>query len=542
MIPSRTTSIRNHRFLIMLFLFYSAIAMSWSDDVMLSDFPRGKWLDPEWNAYWAFGETSMRLLDMQDKVIWDFAGIVSDMKVEIRENGDRRLTFACQKAGRSYEFVRTAKGAMLMSIRRFGTDAAYRVEMPTISEQQLRVYKQAVISNREEEATALVSGLMSEQSDSSSSKTVSQQETVKTDAGFQDVIDQAASSDLDRIESTLKSFETAGKLDEAIRFLEGVASSPTAPPSVYLALSVAYGRKGLKTQQYAALVAAERAPVPPGMNFNVAVLYGRKQLLAGQTDAADFMVGHLDVSSGAPGAALELDGVAKGTVPVSLEKVPAGHHRLTVRADGYEEWNAELDLDVGERRSFEPIMAVLNEPIKGPVPIPSRTIVLDGAVDDWTGIEPILTGPSKKRLSMPGTDLRAVYLAADKTYWYVRMDFGNGLLSAEGTRKKEQILELTADFLDLQQQYLQLKLVAVKGSITPTITALVKKNSMSVIVSETKYDDNFKTSGGVVEMRFPIKEISRYLKKTDVSEAYATVNDGTAIPAVTTRPVNLIVR
>ncbi len=524
-----------------IFLFFMTIT-AWPEDVLLSDFPRGKWLDPHWKAYWALGETSLRLLDVKDKVIWDFAGIVSDMRVETLDNGDRRLTFACQAAGRSYEFLRTTRGAMRMTIRRFGSEAAYSVEMPTVSEQQLRDYKQAVISKRDVEAEALVSGLLSTQAEVATAPPARQAESSHTASTFQDLLDRAAASEPERMEATLEELAAGGRLDEAIDALESLASSPDAPPSVFLALSAAYGRKGLRTQEYAALLAAERAPVPPGATFNVSVLYGRKDLLASRADAREFMVGAVDILSRTPGAEAELDGTPAGCLPLSLAKLAAGSHRLAVRAAGYEDWSFDFMLEVGERRRFEPDLAPLPTPAREPLFLPRRTISVDGSADDWAGLDPILVGPASKRLSMPGTDLRSVYLAADEDYWYVRMDFGNGLFSPGGARKKEQVLELTADVADRQQQYLQLKMVSHRGALVPTLTVLVRKNAISVIVREVQLTDEYKASTQVLEMRFPVKELAQYLRGTEVSEARAIVYDGSAIPAVTTSSARLRLR
>jgi hypothetical protein len=58
-----------------------------ADVIKLDHFPKGKWLDTTWQAYWTFGDDTIELRDVHDKVIYDFAGIVQRLKVEDLDQG-----------------------------------------------------------------------------------------------------------------------------------------------------------------------------------------------------------------------------------------------------------------------------------------------------------------------------------------------------------------------------------------------------------------------------------------------------------------------
>jgi len=162
-----------------------------------------------------------------------------------------------------------------------------------------------------------------------------------------DLVGAAANSDESTLGVLAAKFDKAGKLDDVIADLETKATAAEAPPEVFLALSILYGRKGLKTKEYAALAAAETAAARPGVKFNVAVVYGRKQLLAGAPDAESFMVGSLEFVSTPAGAIVFVDGVRMGATPLVVDKVKAGVRRIRLEADGYKSSESELAVDVG---------------------------------------------------------------------------------------------------------------------------------------------------------------------------------------------------
>jgi hypothetical protein len=141
--------------------------------------------------------------------------------------------------------------------------------------------------------------------------------------------------------------ERAGLAEALIADLEARAAAPDAPPEVHVALSALYGRKGLKTKEYAALAAAETAAAKPGISFNVALVHGRKSLLAGAPDADSFMVGGLELASDPPGAAVWIDGAPAGSCPVRVEKVRAGTRKLRFVKQGYADAETAAEVGVG---------------------------------------------------------------------------------------------------------------------------------------------------------------------------------------------------
>ncbi len=157
----------------------------------------------------------------------------------------------------------------------------------------------------------------------------------------------AGLADFENLNILVSEAEQDGLFDGLVATLEKQATGTDAPPSVHIALSVLYGRKGLKTKEYAALVAAEAAARQPNVIFNIALVHGRKKLLEGSPDADSFMVGNLSVETDPPGAALTLDGKPAGTTPVKLESLKAGPHRIELALDGYEPVSLSSEIGVG---------------------------------------------------------------------------------------------------------------------------------------------------------------------------------------------------
>jgi hypothetical protein len=323
-----------------------------ADEIQLGDFPRGQWLDTNWQAYWTFGDNTIELRDVKDKVMWDFAGIVSRQQVDTLANGNIRLSFACAKAGRTYVFEKVANaGPMLMQIRRSDGANSYRMELPLVSASQLSDYKAAVVAKKAEAVTAIVAAIAREQALPAAP---SEDQLLKQ---ADELLALAAGADFDKLELAAAEADRQGLIGQVIQKLEAQAARPDAPPQVFVALSVLYGRKGLKTQQYAALELAEKAPQPPGVAFNIALVHGRKRLLAGAPDAKDFMVGELELAPNADGAAVRLDGTDMGKAPLVLRKVAAGVHQLELSAEGYEPWRESIELGVGQSRRLAVEMA-----------------------------------------------------------------------------------------------------------------------------------------------------------------------------------------
>jgi len=109
-----------------------------------------------------------------------------------------------------------------------------------------------------------------------------------------DLVAAAAKSDESSLGLLAAKFEKAGKLDDVIADLETKTTAADAPPEVFLALSILYGRKGLKTKEYAALAAAETAAARPGVKFNVCRRGVRPQAAVGRRPRRRELHGGID--------------------------------------------------------------------------------------------------------------------------------------------------------------------------------------------------------------------------------------------------------
>jgi hypothetical protein len=361
-----------------------------ADVIKLGHFPKGKWLDTTWQAYWTFGDDTIELRDVHDQVIYDFAGIVQRLKVEELNQGGIRLSFDCAKARRSYLFEKaTASAPMAMSIRQYGSSIAYKTAMPAVSDSNLAEYKQAVIEAKTEDVARIVAVIEQAAAPAvAKAPAAAAEDAAAVQAKRLDAYLQAADkTDFSQLERLATQAESAGQADALIQDLEAKAAQPDAPPGVFIGLSVLYGRKNLKTQSYAALVLAEKAPPRPGVAINLALVYGRKQLLTGAPDAKDFLVGDLEVAPSEAGAMVSLDGELRGTGAQSFKKLPAGFHTVKVALAGFGDWETTLDLGVGQYRNIEVKLKALNNsthPSTANVSFgwikPEYTLKLDGKV------------------------------------------------------------------------------------------------------------------------------------------------------------------
>jgi len=89
-----------------------------------------------------------------------------------------------------------------------------------------------------------------------------------------------------------------------------------------------------------------------------------------QREITDMAKGSIAVQSIPSGAEVLLNGVFKGYTPITLQSVPAGHHFIELRSDGYKRW------------------------INSPVLQEGATLSLDASLDEWD-----LRGDLKKSLS-----------------------------------------------------------------------------------------------------------------------------------------------
>jgi len=100
-----------------------------SEDIDLGKFPKGKWLDPNWDAVWEFGADSIRLLDTRGAELFNFNDKISDFKIDIGVS-EAKVSFTCVEAERKYVFTKGATNLdLVMQIDPDWTDKDYKVTM-----------------------------------------------------------------------------------------------------------------------------------------------------------------------------------------------------------------------------------------------------------------------------------------------------------------------------------------------------------------------------------------------------------------------------
>jgi hypothetical protein len=406
----RSWPLSAHAALITMALLFAFTAPLAADEIKLGTFPRGQWLDTQWQAYWTFGDDTITLRDAHDKVLYDFAGIVQNMKVTALDQGGVRLTFDCAKARRSYLFEKaSATSPMRMEIRQTGSSIAYKVPLPVVSEQQLAAFKEAVIAEKPADVAKVVAAIQAAEADPAAAEAAKQAASQKAEqerqakaaaerqrqleAASAALLAGAAAVDFAQLETIAKAAEQAGQLDAVIQDLEAQAARPDAPPQVFIALSALYGRKGLKTQEYAALELAEKAPAKPGVALNVSLVYGRKQLLAGAPDAKSFMVGDIELAVSPTEAMVNLDGRDIGTGSRSLSKFPAGKHFLKVYAEGYEGFEQSVELGVGQTPRIEAALVAKPCFLEFTIATKDAWVRVDGESDYYQSESPVELPP-----------------------------------------------------------------------------------------------------------------------------------------------------
>jgi hypothetical protein len=121
------------------------------------------------------------------------------------------------------------------------------------------------------------------------------------------------------------------------------------------------------------------------------------------------------------GATVFINDQPFGTVPIFNKPLPYDNYTLKIVANQYEVLSQPIRWEGHE----EALPRALK---KQYVEIPVRTIKIDGKLDDWANLDPILTDPvgNDTMPKQPGTDVTALYMAKDKSYLYWRIDFADG--------------------------------------------------------------------------------------------------------------------
>ena len=100
-----------------------------SEDIDLGKFPKGKWMDKNWNAIWEFGADNIRLLDTNGSEIFNFKDKISDFKIDIGVS-EAKISFTSTEAERKYVFTKGVTDLdLVMNIDPDWTDENYRVTM-----------------------------------------------------------------------------------------------------------------------------------------------------------------------------------------------------------------------------------------------------------------------------------------------------------------------------------------------------------------------------------------------------------------------------
>lgn len=103
--------------------------MLFAQSINLGQFPKGKWVDSNWNAIWEFGSDNIRLLDNGGNLVYDFNGKIADFKVDVGLT-QAKISFSCQDSGRTYVFTKGLSDTNLtMTIDPNWTDTNYSVTM-----------------------------------------------------------------------------------------------------------------------------------------------------------------------------------------------------------------------------------------------------------------------------------------------------------------------------------------------------------------------------------------------------------------------------
>ncbi|MDC7234347.1 MAG: hypothetical protein PQJ58_14030 [Spirochaetales bacterium] len=74
-----------------------------AEEIKAGTFPLGEWLDPNYDAVWAF-QNQNTMLYQNDELVYNFKGMISDFKVGGDVSGMIEVKFRCDDTGRSYTF------------------------------------------------------------------------------------------------------------------------------------------------------------------------------------------------------------------------------------------------------------------------------------------------------------------------------------------------------------------------------------------------------------------------------------------------------
>lgn len=116
--------------LILLLALILSVSLVFADSIDLGKFPRGQWIDSNWNAVWEFGANNIRILDNNGTVMYDFDKKITDFKVDVTLT-QAQISFTCIEAERTYVFTKGIKDlGLTMEIDPTWSEVNYTVQMP----------------------------------------------------------------------------------------------------------------------------------------------------------------------------------------------------------------------------------------------------------------------------------------------------------------------------------------------------------------------------------------------------------------------------
>lgn len=168
-------------------------------------------------------------------------------------------------------------------------------------------------------------------------------------------------------------------------------------------------------------------------------------------------------------------------------------------------------------------LAVFTTPALSAFLVPFANIVVDGQGSDWQGIAPAFQDTiGDKTGSYSGTDLVNIYLARNETYFYVKMDLGDG---APNTSASDQIYYSVSLNRAPQNQIDDLYLRSQFFGSEAFLSVLRKRTSISPPQAMTIAKDIARPGPNFLEMRIPLyylPEIVYFYSRTATGDAIRT--------------------
>jgi len=114
--------------------------------------------------------------------------------------------------------------------------------------------------------------------------------------------------------------------------------------------------------------------------------------------------GSVEVTSVPDGATIYLDGNYAGISPKTISDIPTGVHAITLKKDGYNDWDSEIDIIKGKTVSINARMETRDIPYDGSINIQSTPsnaeVYIDGEFKGYTPLVVRELGPNNYHISL----------------------------------------------------------------------------------------------------------------------------------------------